>query len=213
MFAGIQRNAEGINRFEHNRTPARIDEQTVIRMNRDTLLQLRDCRHLRRRRRITVPDAGDRYLSVMIVNQDHYIKRVFHDAGNYDLTVARTSTRRPWRSSPAPWSIRDDPDDLAARRLGPGPAELTAVRTAQPSRQLADVRHGRAWTAPAQALLDAGLRHGLVRVQASDARQDVDPVHHLISTAAGWGGLPDAEATYVGRLARPARSEYVLTVR
>jgi hypothetical protein len=29
------------------------------------------------------------------------------------------------------------------------------------------------------------------------SRADVNPVHHLIGTAAGWGGLPDAEATYV----------------
>ncbi len=81
MFAGIQRNAEGINRFEHNRTPARIDEQTVIRMNRDTLLQLAIV-NITGGAAITVPDAGERYLSVMIVNQDQYIKRVFHDAGD-----------------------------------------------------------------------------------------------------------------------------------
>lgn len=37
IFAGIQGDAAGVNRFEHNRTPARIDEQTVIRMIRDTL--------------------------------------------------------------------------------------------------------------------------------------------------------------------------------
>ena len=35
-------------------------------------------------------------------------------------------------------------------------------------------------------------------------QEDVDPVHHLIGTAAGWGGLPDAEATYVGVSPEPA---------
>jgi hypothetical protein len=43
-------------------------------------------------------------------------------------------------------------------------------------------------------------------------RQDVDPVHHLISTAAGWGGLPDSEATYVGVSPHLPVGEYELTV-
>jgi hypothetical protein len=30
------------------------------------------------------------------------------------------------------------------------------------------------------------------------AEHDVDPVRHLIGTAAGWGGLPTTEATYIG---------------
>jgi hypothetical protein len=30
------------------------------------------------------------------------------------------------------------------------------------------------------------------------ARADVDPVRHLIGCAAGWGGLPTSEATYIG---------------
>ena len=43
-------------------------------------------------------------------------------------------------------------------------------------------------------------------------RQDVDPVHHLIGSAAGWGGLPDAEATYVGVSPGLPVGEYELTV-
>ena len=37
MFAAIQRDAGRIGVFKHNRQPASIDEQTVIRLNRDTL--------------------------------------------------------------------------------------------------------------------------------------------------------------------------------
>ena len=29
------------------------------------------------------------------------------------------------------------------------------------------------------------------------AKQDVDPVHHLIGTAVAWGGLPKEEAYYI----------------
>jgi hypothetical protein len=40
----------------------------------------------------------------------------------------------------------------------------------------------------------------------------VDPVHHLIGTAAGWGGLPDSEATYVGVTPQLPVGEYELTI-
>jgi hypothetical protein len=41
-------------------------------------------------------------------------------------------------------------------------------------------------------------------------RDDVDPVHHLIGTAAGWGGLPTSEATYVGVDPRVPPGDYQL---
>lgn len=86
MMADLQRDAGGVNRFFHNREPAAIDKQTVIRLNRDTLYSFAVV-DISSGAVLTVPDAGDRYLSVMIVNEDHYINRVFHDAGSYDLTA------------------------------------------------------------------------------------------------------------------------------
>ena len=43
-------------------------------------------------------------------------------------------------------------------------------------------------------------------------REDVDPVHHTMGTAAGWGGLPDAEAAYVGVSPQLPVGVYELTV-
>ena len=37
MFASFQADAGGVNRLHHSRTPTPIDDQPVIRMNRDTL--------------------------------------------------------------------------------------------------------------------------------------------------------------------------------
>ena len=37
MMHDLQANTGGVNRFLHNREPAAIDNQTVIRLNRDTL--------------------------------------------------------------------------------------------------------------------------------------------------------------------------------
>jgi len=87
MFAGIQNGAGGINQWDHLRAPTALDEQTVIRMNRDTLYSMIVV-DISQGATLTVPDAGDRYLSVMVINQDHYINRIFTEAGTYELTVA-----------------------------------------------------------------------------------------------------------------------------
>ena len=49
--------------------------------------------------------------------------------------------------------------------------------------------------------------------RAFGARADVDPVRHLVGTAAGWGGLPSAEATYVNVDPGLPVGEYEITVR
>ena len=92
MFAGLQRDAGGVNRFAHNREPAPVDQQTVIRMNRDTLYSFAVV-DISAGATLTVPDAGERYLSVMVVNEDHYINQVFHDPGRYELTVEEFDSR------------------------------------------------------------------------------------------------------------------------
>ena len=68
-----------MNQLLHHREPASIDEQPVIRQNRDTLYSSAIV-DISQGATLTLPDAGDRYLSVMVVNNDHYINDVLHDA-------------------------------------------------------------------------------------------------------------------------------------
>ena len=70
MFSDLQRDAGGVNVWNHNRAPAAIDRQTVIRLNRDTLYSFAIV-DISDGATFTIPEAGDRYLSVMVVNQDH----------------------------------------------------------------------------------------------------------------------------------------------
>jgi hypothetical protein len=44
------------------------------------------------------------------------------------------------------------------------------------------------------------------------SKNEVDPVRHLIGTAAGWGGLPSTEASYIGVDPRLPVGRYELTV-
>ena len=205
MMAGLQRDAGGVNRFPHNREPAAIDKQTVIRMNRDTLYSFAVV-DISEGATLTVPDAGDRYLSVMVVNEDHYINRVFHDPGRYELTVedfgspTSSSRRAPWSTPRTPTTSRPWPPSRTSRLEATSgrPFELPDYDTDEPRPH------------PQRA---AGLAADLTTFRGMfGATDDVDPVHHLIGTAAGWGGLPDAEATYVGVSPNLPVGEYELTV-
>src|SRR5690349_18865007 len=91
MFAHILGDTGGINRWLHNRVPTPIDHQPVIRQNRDTLYS-GTIANITGGATLTIPDAGGRYLSVMVVNQDHFINRTFHEPGTYDLTVPEFDT-------------------------------------------------------------------------------------------------------------------------
>ena len=206
MMADLQRDAGGVNRFLHNREPAAIDKQTVIRLNRDTLYSFAVV-DISRGAVLTVPDAGERYLSVMIVNEAHYINRVFHDAGSYDLTEEEFGS---------PYVV------VAARILvDPRDSEdLVAVAAVQEQLKIRVVS-GRAFALPDYETRSFDhTRNALLALAAEQAsfersfgrQEDVDPVHHLIGSAAGWGGLPDAEATYVGVTPNLPVGEYELTV-
>src|SRR6476620_2627459 len=112
MFAALQADAGGVNVFRHNREPTSIEGQTVIRMNRDTLYSFATV-DISEGATVTIPEGGNRYLSVMVVNQDHYINDVFHSPGEHSLTVEKFDT--PWVSVAA--RVLADPgdsDDVAA---------------------------------------------------------------------------------------------------
>src|SRR5262249_22944316 len=113
MLAGIMKtNGTGVNEWTHNRVPAPLDKQPVIRQNRDTLYSVAVA-DISEGATLALPDAGDRYVSAMVVNQDHYVNGVFHDAGQYELTLARYDT--PFVAVAVRTLVNpDDPGDVAA---------------------------------------------------------------------------------------------------
>ena len=73
------KDAGGLGKLHHSREPADIDKQTVIRMNRDTLYSFVAFDLAAGPATITMPDAGKRFMSMMVVNQDHYVQAVYYD--------------------------------------------------------------------------------------------------------------------------------------
>lgn len=191
MFADLQASAGGVNRWAHNRAPADVHDQVVVRLNRDTLYSFAIV-DLDQGATLTLPDAGERYLSVMVVDQDHHIDRIFHAAGEHQLTIGEFATRYVLLAARVLVDPQD-PDDLAAA-------------TALQDQLLLEAASAEPFVSPTyeQTSFD-GIRAALkdlARFEASaertfGSRDEVDPVRHLIGTAAGWGGLPEREAVYL----------------
>ena len=206
MFTALQYQAGGINRLLHHREPSSLDEQPVIRQNRDTLYSFAIV-DISQGATLTLPDPGDRYLSVMIVNQDHYINRILHQPGTHHLTVDEFDT---------------DHVLVAARALvDPADAEDVATVNGLQDQMRLEATSGRAFTAPdydpvsldttRDALLTLG--RGIGRFDhAFGKKQDVDPIRHLVATASGWGGLPEQEAFYLNVEPGLPVGNYTLTV-
>jgi hypothetical protein len=206
MFAAIAQRAGGVNTLRHDREFAPLDEQTVIRQNRDTFYTV-VVLDISQGATLTLPDSDGRYMSAMIINQDHYINEVLHDPGDHELTVGRFDTDYVLVG------IRvlvdpNSPDDLAAVHA----LQDRVTVTAGSARPFAMPDYDEAsFAATRNALLELakgmhGFDHGFGR------REDVDPVRHLIGTAAGWGGLPESEAFYVNVNPDLPIGEYSLTV-
>ena len=72
-------------KFYHFRNVVPLDQQVVIRMNRDTLISgvVLD---LNSPATIKLPDGAGRYLAMQVINQDHYTKLVANGPGSYILT-------------------------------------------------------------------------------------------------------------------------------
>lgn len=59
----------GINKWGHTYQPTPLDKQNVIRMNRDTLYSFVVV-DISEGATLTLPDPGNRYMSIMAVNED-----------------------------------------------------------------------------------------------------------------------------------------------
>jgi hypothetical protein len=192
MFRDIQASAGGVATFRHNRTPARIDEQTVIRLNRDTLYSFAIV-DLAEPPRLRLPDARGRYFSAMVVNEDHFVNKVFHEPGEHVLTSDQYGSRYVLVGVRLLVDPTDPTDVAAVNAIQDGLAIATGSSQpfVMPDYDLDSLNATR------DALLS--LAGGLTNFDRTfGTRAEVDPVRHLIGCAAGWGGLPTSEASYVG---------------
>lgn len=208
-FAGLTAGV-GIGVLRHRRAPASIDEQDVVRMNRDTLYSSGVFDLDAGPVTISLPDARGRFMSLQVVDEDHYTPEVLYEAGAHVVSRDRVGTRYVTllvRTLVDP----EDPDDVRTVH-----ALQDAITTAQPDRGAFEVPR---WDPETLRIVRETLKAvGPALSERGDsfgARGEVDPIRHLVSTATGWGGNPARHARYTGRY--PERNDgttvHRLTVR
>src|SRR5262245_12413651 len=78
--------------LHHHREPANADNQKVVRDNPNVLGTIGVFDLDAGPVTLTLPDAGDRFMSLMITNEDHYTSTTY-DAGEHRLTRDEVGTR------------------------------------------------------------------------------------------------------------------------
>jgi hypothetical protein len=209
-FGGILKDSGGIGKFLHRREPARIDKQTVIRLNRDTLYSSAVFDLDAGPVTITLPDAGKRFMSLQIINEDHYVPEVVYGKGNTTLTRDKVGTRY------VAVAIRTLVDPMDPKDIEQVHALQDAIKVNQKAAGRFEIPN---WDQVSQkkvrdALLVLGSTIPDFK-KAFGTKQQVDHVRHLIGTAAAWGGNPDKDATYLN--VTPAKNDgttvYKLSVK
>lgn len=180
--------------FKHTREAAPVDKQLIVRLNRDTIYSSGVFDLDAGPVTFTLPEAGGRFVSALVINQDHFNPDVFYGPGTYTLTREGVGTRY------AMVGIRiladpNDPEDMRQANAvqdgitvsqpgGPGTFEIP------PWDPVSQKRVREALTAVADTLPD-------LRYAAGRDISMVDPVRRAAAAASGWGLNPDKDAIYL----------------
>lgn len=183
--------AGGVNSFFHFRAPTPVDRQSTIRMNRDTLYSAMVV-DISEGATLTLPDVGERYMTAMVINQDHYINKVFSGGGTYALDMETFDTPYVIVWMRVLVDAADESDVAAVNAI----QDQMAINAASSKPFIVPDYDEDGFKAMVSAILGLGpFTPDSSRMFG--AKEDVDPLRHFIGTAGGWGGLPEDEAYYL----------------
>ncbi len=179
-------------KFLHIPKPTPIDQQKVVRMNRDTIYSL-GVFDLTTPVTITKPDTGKRFQSMQVVNEDQYTQMVVYKPGTYTLTQDKIGTRYVF---------------VIVRTLvdSENPQDVKKVNAIQQQTKVEQKLAGKFeipnWDTASQDKIRAALKVlSATMANYNDAfgsKDDVNPVKFLFASATGWGGNPQKDAMYAG---------------
>src|SRR5262249_38642782 len=135
---------------------------------------------------------GKRFMSLIVIDEDHYVHGVCYGPGSHILSKDDIGTRYVFVA------LRTlvDPQD---------PDDIKGVHALQDASQVHQAAAG-TFTGPNW---DEGshkkVREALIVLNSTlpdlrhafGSRSEVDPIRHLIGTASAWGGNPDKDALYL----------------
>jgi hypothetical protein len=191
-FAQTAKAAGGIGKFLHRRELEPIDQQLVIRANRDTLYSAAVFDLDAAPVTITLPDPATRFMSMIVIDEDQYALKTVYAPGVFTFTKQAVGTRYVLIG------IRTFVDPSDSKDIEQVHALQDAVTVDQKDRGILELPN---WDPASQKR----VREALIALAATvpdtrrmfGARDKVDPVRHLIGSATGWGGNAPEDATYL----------------
>ncbi len=178
---------DSFGKFHHNRAMYDVTNQITIRPNTDTLYSF-GVFDLTEPLDLKMPTL-DRYQSAMIVNQDHSLFAFYE--GDLSLTQESIGSRYVFVI------LRTffDPNDSS---------DLEEAHAAQDMVQISQASIGNFEVPNWDETTLLEKRGELVEIASLlpdskgvfGIKEDLNPVLHLLGTAYGWGGLPEADASY-----------------
>ncbi len=198
----------GLSTFTHNRLPTPIDKQPIIRMNRDTIYS-RAVLDLSTPAKITMPDSGDRYMGLQIINQDHYTT-IFMEPGTYELTEKDVGTRYAYAIVRIFVDASNDKDIKVANALQD---QIVIEGGGTEPLQIPNWDVDTAAKFRSALLVLASTTSDISRFFGTP--EQTTQIGHLLGSAMGWGGQPKANAVY-NNVAAPnndGKTPYKVTVK
>ena len=197
-----------LNTFAHVRNVVGIDAKSSKRLNRDTLYSVAIV-NISEGAELLMPDAGDRYMSVQIVNQDGFTNKIIHGAGNHSLTMREFDTPFVWLLARTLVfdSIEGDLDSVNKLQ------DQMKIRGASNASYTHPNYDPVSFAATTHLLLELGK--GIKdNAKAAGNKSQVDPIKQLLATAYGFGTLPETESLLINVEPNlPSDKAYSLTVK
>jgi hypothetical protein len=189
-FATGFKQAGGVNKFFLYRKVTPLNEQAVVRMNRDTLYATAVV-DTSKGATLTVPEITDRYFSVLMLDNDHYSPGVIYTAGTHQLPtdtkylvlIVRIQLLRP--TDPADVAIVHKLQDQLVIKAGsadPLPAFKWDVKSLDELQKKYNAEFGKFAMYP-----DGWM----------DKRGVADEKIRHIGAAGAWGLFPNRDAVYI----------------
>ena len=180
----------GFGKFYHTRVPSPLDKQSIVRLQLDTLYSF-GVFDLTTPVTITLPQSGARFMSALIISQDHTMLPVVYAPNTFTVTQEQMGTRyviivlRTFMESTSPDDIKKAnalQDQVAASQAETGSFNVPEWDNA--------------------SLLKIRDAFAVLASTVSDTREffgdksNLDRLNFLMGTAAGWGGNPKEGAVY-----------------
>lgn len=208
-FSTSVKEAGSIGTFHHFKELMPIDNQTVIRANRDVLYSSAvfdlDAGPIT----IKLPDPGKRFMSMQVIDEEQYSKTEYAPC-----TITYTKDKVGTRYVMLALRIFIDPND---------PADLKKVTDLQKAVKVDQKNKGSFQIPEWDKTSQKKVRDSLIEFSKTlpdskgmfGARGEVDATRHLIGSATGWGGNPKKDALYL--IVTPPKNDgktiYKLTVK